>query len=119
MVFVTTADGSKGIDAITYDSLKNDMRNAVRSLRDTLKTTDVLGGESASAEVETAEEPVNAILADTQAWTNAEGTTITAAIRTVNDGEVEFIMANGNSVRYPLEKLSTESQTKIAELQAP
>ena len=42
MVFVTTANGNKGIDAIPYASLKNDMRKSVRELRKTLEEVDVL-----------------------------------------------------------------------------
>lgn len=117
MVFVTTADGSKGIDAIPYDTLKSDMRGAVRELRKTLESVDVLGAGAASPGA-TAEAPAPAMLADAQAWTNAEGKTIHAAIKTVIDGEVEFIMPNGSSVKYPLANLSAESQKKISDLQA-
>ena len=44
MVFVTTADGEKGIEAIPYATLKGDMRKSIRELRKTLEEVDVVGG---------------------------------------------------------------------------
>ena len=44
MVLVTTANGTKGIDAIPYATLKSDLRKSVRNLKTTLESVDVLGG---------------------------------------------------------------------------
>ena len=126
MVFVTTADGEKGIKGISYAILKEDMRDAVRELKKTLETVDVIGGESddAAAEVaaaSTTEETTSSdsgLLAESQAWTNTDGQTINAAIRKVEGDQVEFLMTDGRSIPYPLAKLSEESRKKIEELQA-
>lgn len=117
MVFVTTADGSKGIDAIPYETLKSDARKAARDLRKKLEDVDVLGGEPESEQVEDAPSDEVTLLSEPESWTNSDGKAIRAAIRKVEDGQVEFIMPQGNSVMYPLSKLSAESQAKIAELQ--
>ena len=37
MLFVTSADGSKAIDAVTYAELKSDSRKAARELKKLLK----------------------------------------------------------------------------------
>ncbi|MFK7850083.1 MAG: TlpA family protein disulfide reductase [Akkermansiaceae bacterium] len=54
-------------------------------------------------------------LFETRTWTNAEGKELKAAIRDANDTEVTFIMFAGKIVKYPLAKLSEESQKEIAE----
>ena len=126
MVFVTTADGEKGIKGISYAVLKEDMRDAVRELKKTLETVDVMGGggDDAAAEVaaaSTTEETTSSdsgLFAESQAWTNTDGQTINAAIRKVEGDQVEFLMTDGRSIPYPLAKLSEESRKKIEELQA-
>lgn len=120
MVFVTTADGSKGIEGISYARLKDDMRDAARELRKKLETVDVLGGKSESeSETSTSEEPgetgTTAMLSEARAWTNAEGKEITASVKSVENGNVLFLM-NGKEVSYPLLKLSEESRKAIEEL---
>jgi mono/diheme cytochrome c family protein len=47
----------------------------------------------------------------TGSWTNAEGKTIQATLTAVEGDNVVFLM-NGNSISYPLAKLSPESQEK-------
>lgn len=119
MVFVTTADGQTGIQAITYDTLKSDMREADRDLRKLLETVDVLGrAGDAEPGAESVEETMSEpdFLVEHREWTNDEGTTITAAIRKVEDGMVDFLMPDGRVISYPLDKLSEESQEKINEL---
>ncbi|NNE92691.1 MAG: hypothetical protein HKN23_13675 [Verrucomicrobiales bacterium] len=128
MVFVTTADGKKGIDAIPYNVLKEDMRKANRELKKTLETVDVLdSGVSAESDsgadgVTSTDEPAptsasnNGLFAESQAWTNSDGKTITAAIKSVSDDSVKFIMADGRALDYPLAKLSDDSRKKIEEL---
>lgn len=127
MVFVTTADGEKGIQGISYAVLKEDMRDAVRDLKKTLETVDVIGGadEEAAAEVaaadsESADTPTSdsGLFAETQAWTNVDGQTITAAIRKIEGDQLEFLMPDGRAIPYPMAKLSAESRERIEELKA-
>lgn len=122
MVFVTSADGSKGIDAISYDVLKTDMRDAVRDLRKSLETIDVLAGgadkptpSSSTPEPETKSE--SEMAAEAQEWVNAEGKTIVAAVKKVEYGQIVFVMPDGREVSYPIANLSAESQEKARELE--
>ena len=122
MVFVTTADGEEGIQGISYAVLKEDMRDAVRDLKKKLETVNVLGS-SAEAEAEIAEaeetsENASGLFAESQAWTNTDGNTITAAIEKLDGDQVVFKMPNGQALSYPLAKLSAESQKKIQEMKA-
>ncbi len=109
-VFVTTADGSKGIEAITYEKLKADARGAARELRKKLEEVENILGEEAEEEVE---EPT--LLAETQEWTNSEGTKITAAIKKIDGSNVIFLI-NNQEVPYQVSKLSEASQRQIKEL---
>lgn len=104
MVFVTTADGSKGLDAIPYAVLKNDTRKAARNLKKTLAEVDVVGE---SPKEEEAEEK------NVQDWTNTDGITITASVNSIEDSRVQFQLENGKLVWYPIEKLSEDSQEKL------
>ena len=125
IVLVTTADAEKGLKAFSYNTMKSDMRKAVRELRDFLETADVMGGGGGDAagadkdgddKSEATSEAGDDLIAETQAWTNTSGKTITAAIRAVTAGKVMFVMPDGNVVPYPMIKLSDESQKKIEEL---
>ena len=110
MVFVTTADGSKGIQGISYDTLKKGTRDANRDLRKMLKENPELLGNAAPAE-----EKKSGHLAESQEWTNTDGNKIVAAVHKVEGTMVHFLM-NGRMVKYPLEKLSKESQDRITAL---
>lgn len=57
------------------------------------------------------------LLAESQEWTNAEGTTITAAVQKVEAGKVFFIM-NGKTVPYPVTNLSEDTINKLKGLMA-
>lgn len=111
MVFVTTADGSKSILGIPYEKLKEDIRDTDRELRKHLKTVDVIGAAS--------EEPVapesNAMLSEARTWTNVDGKEITAAVKSVNDSTVTFVIS-GNEVPYSLANLSADSRQALQEL---
>ena len=76
-MLVTTADAGKGIQAFSYNTMKVDMRKAVRELRDKLETVDVLGGGAAAAadddEPESSSSADDDLSAETQVWTNAHG----------------------------------------------
>ena len=113
MVFVTTADGAKGIEGISYDTLKKGTRDANRDLRKLLKENPAMleSEEATSTEEEIKTKP--SLLAQSQEWTNATGTAITAAIQKVEGDTVHFLMPNGNVVPYSMAKLSPESQDKI------
>jgi hypothetical protein len=122
IVLVTTADAAKGIHAIAYKTMSEDMRKAVRDLKTKLEGADVLGGGVAAKPADTGEKNAPAaemdddLLAETQEWTNAQGNKITAGVRAVNAGNVLFVMPDGKVVSYPLAKLSDESREKIEEL---
>lgn len=105
---MTSADGETGIEGISYATLKSDMRGAIRDLKKKLASE----GETSSA----SEAPSSGFLAEEQAWTNAEGKSIKAAVKSVDDKNVNFVMPNGTVVAYPLTKLSKESQEAISEL---
>lgn len=115
MVFVTTADGSESIRGISYDKLKNDIRDVDRELRKHLETVDVIGSSSGETEVADAAETADAMLSEARAWTNSDGKTITAAVKAVNDTSVTFVI-NGIEVPYPLANLSADSRMALKEL---
>lgn len=52
-------------------------------------------------------------LVENSTWTNSEGKEIQAAVKSADSTEVVFVMAGGKEVKYPMEKLSAESRTKI------
>ena len=54
-------------------------------------------------------------LFETQAWTNAEGNEIKAAVKDATEKEVNFVMASGKVVTYPMGKLSEISRKRITE----
>jgi len=115
MVFVTTADGRKGIDAIPYTSLKNDMRKSVRTLRTTLENVDVLNG-GVEADRKTTEDDATSPAADQPEfteWKNTAGRVIEAAAREVKGGKVLFLLPNGKTVWYDISNLSKASQKKL------
>ena len=122
MVFVTTADGEKGLDAVSYKDLSANMRKAVRGVKTTLADQDVVGtavSTSSEAKQESTEDTKtddDGLLAESQGWTNAQGKTLTAAVVHVDDTYVHFKMKNGKTSKYPLVSLSEESQEKLAKL---
>ncbi|MCG8601982.1 MAG: hypothetical protein MI807_17705 [Verrucomicrobiales bacterium] len=123
MVLVTTADGEKSIQGISYDLLKSDMRDARRNLEKKLKTVDVAGSSAESeeppAEAEaTSTTEKSGLLAESQIWTNTDGKTITAAVKSVDGTNVVFVMS-GREVPYQIAKLSEESRSRIEALRKP
>lgn len=113
MVMVTTADLSTGLKGFSYKDL-SDTRKAARTLKKELKEMDVVGSAAAEGEKETGSD--STLLAEEQAWTNAEGKTITAAILMADETTVTFQMPNGKAVPYPIAKLSASSQEDILAL---
>jgi thiol-disulfide isomerase/thioredoxin len=61
------------------------------------------------------EAAAEANLIEQREWTNASGGKIKAAVKSADDKKVTFLMPNGKTVDYPLEKLSDESREAIAE----
>ena len=110
MVMVTTADLSKGLKGFSYKAL-SDTRKAVRELKKEIKEMDVVGSSAAEEESSS-----STFLAEQQAWTNAEGKAITAAILMADETTVTFEMPNGKTVAYPLDKLSASSQEDVRAL---
>lgn len=124
MVFVTTADGETGISAISYAVLKEDIRDARRDLEDQLAEVDVVGSSGSSVEpgtdtvsTTTEVEATPTMLSAEQTWTNAEGRTITAAVRSVDGDKVTFVMA-GRDIEYSVADLSAESREVLRSLLA-
>ena len=112
MVLVTTANGAKGIDAIPYATLKSDLRKSVRNLKEALESVDVLGGDAGDDSGDSSA-PGDDSEPEFAAWENAQGKQITAAVQEVKDGKVHFLLSNGKSVWYPIDKLSAESQERL------
>lgn len=113
MVFVTSSDGTTGIQAIPYESLKSDIRKAERELRKKLEEAEIADEEGDAGEA-TREE----LLALSQAWSNADGKTVTAAVAAVSGDSVTFVMPDGSRVEYPLAKLSADSRERLSKLVA-
>jgi thiol-disulfide isomerase/thioredoxin len=78
-----------------------------KAVKDALATAEKSGAEEKGA--------VAGNLIEQREWTNATGGSIRAAVKTANDKTVTFVMANGKSVEYALEKLSEDSRKAIAE----
>lgn len=57
----------------------------------------------------------SANLFETKSWTNSEGKELKAAVREATGTEVTFVMFAGKVVKYPLDKLSEESQKEITD----
>ena len=108
-MFVTT-DGSAEIS-------KRDASKSLPGSKYKVKNWIKQGSASEDASASAPEEKMKSnLLAESQDWTNAAGTTITAAVQKVEGGKVYFIMPNGSSVPYPASKLSPETIAKIKEL---
>lgn len=116
MVMVTTADLTKGLKGINHDDLA-DAGKAARDLRRELKDVDVVGSApAADASDVDGDSADSTLLAPQQAWTNADGKTITAAILTADANSVIFLMPDGKSVAYPVAKLSAASKEAVQAL---
>ena len=113
MVFVTTADGEKGIDAVPYAVLKADMREAVRELRKSLEDIDVLGGVDSVDDTDAGDEAEQEKAPEFQQWENSAGKKIKAAVRDVDGARVLFLLPNGKTVWYDVSKLSEASRLKL------
>ena len=113
MVFVTTADGEKGIDAVPYAVLKADMREAVRELRKSLEDVDVLGVVDPEDEAGASNNKEEEKAPEFKQWENSAGKKIRAAVRGVDGGKVHFLLPSGKSVWYNISKLSESSQLKL------
>ena len=121
MVFITTSDGEKGIDAVPYSVLKADMREAVRELRKSLDGIDVIGGvdsadpadpvneDDASKDLNKEKEP------EFKQWENSIGKKITAAVKELKGDRVLFLLPSGKTVWYDIAKLSESSQSELSE----
>ncbi|MEM9080478.1 MAG: hypothetical protein AAGC74_07305 [Verrucomicrobiota bacterium] len=109
---VTTADGNTALKGFSYNTLKTDTRKAVRELRKELEGLDVVGQTTSSSD----DSPPSTLLAEEQFWTNAEGKQMKAAVLSKSDDAVIFLMPNGKSIEYPLEKLSAASREAIEDL---
>jgi thiol-disulfide isomerase/thioredoxin len=75
-------------------------------------------GASEAAPAAAAESPATTSaepLVATRSWTNAEGRAIRAAVKSVDDTSVTFIVDGGKEVKYPLDKLSAESRQLITD----
>lgn len=73
--------------------------------------------EKSSASSSSSNQSSTGYLIKKRTWTNVEGKKIVAAVKSTTDTSVQFILNNGNSVDYPLAKLSEESREAIKEIQ--
>tara|TARA_B100001093_G_scaffold161559_1_gene154013 strand:+ start:7870 stop:8325 length:456 start_codon:yes stop_codon:yes gene_type:complete len=116
MVFVTTADGGKGIDAISYATLKSDMSKSVRTLRKTLANAEVVGeGPVAKrpATVNSESNPQLSEIPDFRHWTTTAGKSFEAAATKIENGRVLFLLPNGKTLWGEISKLSAKSQKNL------
>jgi len=110
MVMVTTSDAEQEIVGYSYKQLSADTRSLVRSLKKTLKTVELTTQSSARSE----EQVTQPVIAQ-QAWTNSAGKQMTAAVLSVSEETVIFLMPNGTELPYALSELSESSRQKIQE----
>ncbi|MEM7384062.1 MAG: hypothetical protein AAF514_03875 [Verrucomicrobiota bacterium] len=117
-VLITSSDGTSGLEGVSYATMKGGMRQTVSQVRRRMADKDVSGSGAGKEEKTTATSGSDDSdhLAKSQAWTNADGKTITAAVLAVDENNVEFLLENGKTVKYPVYKLSKESQTRLAVL---
>ena len=115
VVFITTADAEEGLVAVSYNKMKEDMRDAVKSAVEALKGKNVLGASAVSSEEEEAESLSGDSREEFSEWTNNEGVTIEAQAIEVDLTKVTFRLASGRVVKYPLAKLSQESRERLKE----
>lgn len=113
MVFVTTADGEKGIDALPYAVLKADMREAVRELRKSLEDVDVLGGVDSVDDTDAGDDLEQEKAPEFKQWENSAGKKIKAAVQEIEGDRVLFLLPNGKTVWYDVSKLSEASRLKL------
>lgn len=113
MVFVTTADGEKGIDAVPYAVLKADMREAVRELRKSLEDVDVLGGVDSVDDTDAGDDLEQEKAPEFKQWENSAGKKIKAAVQEIEGDRVLFLLPNGKTVWYDVSKLSEASRLKL------
>ena len=113
MVFVTTADGEKGIDAVPYAVLKADMREAVRELRKSLEDVDVLGGVDSVDDADASNDVEEKKAPEFKQWENSAGKKIKAAVQEIEGDRVLFLLPNGKALWYDIAKLSKSSQSKL------
>jgi len=113
MVFITTSDGEKGIDAVPYSDLKADMRKAVRELRKSLEDVDVIGGVDSVDEAAVSKEEEKEKAPEFEQWENSAGKKIKAAVQKVEADRVLFLLPNGKTLWYDISKLSESSQSKL------
>ena len=113
MVFITTADGEKGIDAVPYAVLKADMREAVRELRKSLEDVDVLGGVDSVDDTDASNDIEEKKAPEFKQWENSAGKKIKAAVQEIEGDRVLFLLPNGKALWYDISKLSESSQSKL------
>ena len=113
MVFITTSDGEKGIDAVPYSDLKADMRKAVRELRKSLEDVDVIGGVDSADEAAVSKEEEKEKAPEFEQWENSAGKKIKAAVQEIEGDRVLFLLPSGKALWYDISKLSESSQSKL------
>jgi thiol-disulfide isomerase/thioredoxin len=86
------------------DKLKSAIRKALKE-----------AGAEPAKEPEDPDKPLVA----SRTWTNSDGKSIIAAVKSADDTKVVFIMPNGKEVTYPLEKLSESSRNDLKEATKP
>jgi hypothetical protein len=118
---VTTADGKKGVHAISAAAIHEDPRKAERDAKRKLAEIDVVGDlsdlgkeEKAGDGDEQSEKPEKPKV-NFGEWTNSEGKTMKAMPVEINDDTVKFRLESEKTFAYAISKLSEESQLKLEE----
>ena len=118
---VTTADGKKGVHAISAAAIHEDPRKAERDAKRKLAEIDVVGDFSEVANEEQAGgggeklQKTEKTKVNFGGWTNSEGKTMRATPVEINEDTVRFRFESGKTFAYAINKLSEESQLKLEE----
>lgn len=116
---VTTADGQRGVHAISAKAIHADPGKAAREAKRKLSEIDVVGDMSqvGTDDGDKAENGKPATgkkdKSKNNQWTNTEGKTMTATPLEINGDNVKFRLPNGRTVIYPMDKLSEDSQKAL------
>jgi len=114
-VFVTTADGGRGLEVVSYERLKADARKAAREVKKLLEDEDVVG-EAGAGEDEPAAEEAAIEQAPLEEWTDLQGRTMKAAALKVSGAKVSFRLEDGRVVDYPIASLSGDDRKRLEAL---
>ncbi len=107
----TDASAENFLLCVRYESWKKaskTMRNIKKVLKE--KESEIVGSAKESEKKVTEDKDEDAEEVEYRLWKNASGKRIKAHFLGLSDDKVSLRMPNGKSVKYPMSKLSSESQ---------